>query len=194
MTGKMKSQNHQSVFCTWSYRNSLPHATRSHFKDLDYFIRILCSSAQSQLFLVAPYLSSPAMKTLRDSIAKSVQNGAWIRLVTGDLESAESLNRRAVRTLVSGREGSIIKSRLRVLTPTRGMPSLLHAKIILCDKRQGYLGSANFSQSAFDKNFELGVALGSSQVRGLERLLNYFESKNLLEDCTDSVLGNHMPS
>ena len=133
------------------------------------------------------------MKALRDSIAKSVQNGAWVRLVTGDLEAAQSLNSRAIRTLVSGREGSIIKSRLRVLTPTKGMPSLLHAKMTLCDKRQGYLGSANFSQNALDKNFELGVALGSPQVRGLERLLNYFESQNLLEDCTDSVLGIPMP-
>lgn len=189
MTDKMRGHTQQSVFCTWSYRDSLPQATRGHFRDLDYFIRVLCSSAESQLFLVAPYLSSSGMKSLKDSIAKSVQNGAWVRLVTGELEGDASLNKRAIRALVSGREGSIIKSRLRVLTPTKGMPALLHAKIILCDKREGYLGSANFSQSALDKNFELGVALGTTQVRALERLLNFFESQNLLEDSTDSVLG-----
>jgi phosphatidylserine/phosphatidylglycerophosphate/cardiolipin synthase-like enzyme len=134
-------------------------------------------------------LSEQQSENGRDSIAKSAQNGAWVRLVTGGLKEGESLNTHAIRALVTGREGALIKSRLRVLTPTKGMPSLLHAKIILCDKRQGYLGSANFSQSALDKNFEVGVALGSSQVRALERLLNFFESQNLLEDCTDAVFN-----
>ena len=38
------------------------------------------------------------------------------------------------------------------------LPDLIHAKIALSDSFAGYLGSANFSQSALEKNFELGVA------------------------------------
>jgi phosphatidylserine/phosphatidylglycerophosphate/cardiolipin synthase-like enzyme len=185
-----KFRPNNSVYCTWSYRNSFPPSTRSQFKDLDHFVRVLCSSARSQLFLVAPYLSAKGLKGLRTAIAKSVENGAWIRLVTSDVRDPAGDNYRAVRALVSGSIGQLIRPRLRVLAGTATMPELLHAKIIICDGTQGYLGSANLSQSAFDRNFEVGVALVSAQVRALERLLSFFESRGFLEDCTDEILAH----
>src|ERR1044071_568415 len=181
MTRGQRSTN--TIYCTWSYRSKLPPSTRSQFQDLDHFLRTLCSSARSQLFLVAPYLSPTGLKTLRNSIANSVQNGAWVRLITGDLTDEAGFNRRAIKALVSGEEGAIIRPRLRILAGSASMPELLHAKIILCDNTKGYLGSANLSQSALDKNFEVGVALASGQVRALERLFSVFEAQGLIEDC-----------
>ena len=128
------------------------------------------------------------MKSLRNSIAKSVQSGAWVRLITGDLSDEDGFNRRAIQALVSGDEGAIIRPRLRILSGSDSMPELLHAKIILCDNIQGYLGSANLSQSALNKNFEVGVALASGQVRSLERLFSFFEAQGFIEDCSENVL------
>jgi phosphatidylserine/phosphatidylglycerophosphate/cardiolipin synthase-like enzyme len=176
-----------ALFCTWTHRQSLPAALRSQLHDLDHFVRLLCSSATTNLFLVAPYLSSAGLEGLRAPIATSAQRGAWIRLVTGNLDHQNGANRRAVKTLVEGNEGALIHRRLRILTATEKLPALIHAKIILADQKQGYLGSANLSQSAMDRNFELGVALPPEQVRSLQSLLSFFEARGLITDSTERV-------
>lgn len=177
-----------TVYCTWSYRQSLPPSLRSKFQDLDHFVRTLCSSAKTHLLLVAPYLSPAGLSALRGPIAVSVVRGAWVRLLTGNLERPNGLNRRALRALVSGDDGAIVSNRLRILTGTETLPALIHAKIILSDQK-GYLGSANFSQGGMDSNFELGVALSKAQVVGLERLLAFFEAQGSIIDCTDMILS-----
>jgi phosphatidylserine/phosphatidylglycerophosphate/cardiolipin synthase-like enzyme len=174
----------EPLCCTWSYRKSLPPSLRGTLLELDHFVRALCSSAKSELILVAPYLSSAGLESLRAPIARSAQQGAWIRLVTGNLDRRNSLNQKALRTLIGGEDGAIIKGRLRVLTATEKLPALIHAKIILADQEHGYLGSANLSQSALDRNFEMGVALRPGQVRSLHSLLSLLEARGLVTECT----------
>lgn len=183
----MPATQTSALYCTWTYRQSLPPGLRSQLRDLDHFVRLLCSSAATQLFLVAPYLSSAGLDALRAPIATSAQRGAWIRLVTGNLDHRNRANRRALATLVEGSEGAIIRRQLRILTATDKLPALIHAKIILADGKQGYLGSANLSQSALDRNFELGVALQPAQVRSLHSLLSFFEAQGLIKDCTEEA-------
>jgi phosphatidylserine/phosphatidylglycerophosphate/cardiolipin synthase-like enzyme len=183
----MSHDKNNPVYCTWIYRESLPPATRDQFRDLDHFVRQLCSSATRQLFLVAPYLSCAGLESLRPAIATAAQNGAWIRLLTSDLNNNNGTNRRALNTLVYGNEGALIRNRLRILTATDKLPALIHAKIILVDHARGYLGSANLSQSALDQNFELGVALPENQVRSLESLLAYFEAQGLITDISEGL-------
>lgn len=171
-----------TLYCTWSYRKSLPPALRGALLELDHFVRALCSAATSELILVAPYLSSAGLESLRAPIARSAQQGAWIRLVTSDLDRRNSPNAKALRALVLGEDGEIIKRRLRVLTATDKLPVLIHAKIIIADQKQGYLGSANLSRSALDRNFELGVALSRAQVRSVDSLLSLLEARSLITD------------
>ncbi len=181
----MRATQNSGLFCTWAHRQTLPPGLRTQLGDLDHFVRLLCSSATANLFLVAPYLSSAGLEALRAPIATSAQRGAWIRLVTGNLDDRNGANRRAVQTLVEGPEGALIRTRLRVLTATDKLPALIHAKIVLADHKQGYLGSANLSQSAMDHNFELGVALPPEQVRSLQALLSFFEAQGLIADSTE---------
>jgi phosphatidylserine/phosphatidylglycerophosphate/cardiolipin synthase-like enzyme len=99
------------------------------------------------------------------------------------------LNRQALAALVAGEEGYVIQKRLRILTGTALLPDLIHAKIALSDSFAGYLGSANFSQSALEKNFELGVALDAPQVKSLASLFGFLESQGFITDCTAQILG-----
>jgi phosphatidylserine/phosphatidylglycerophosphate/cardiolipin synthase-like enzyme len=108
--------------------------------------------------------------------------------LTSDLEDPNSWNRKALATLIAEEDGAAIRNRLRVLTPTRNLPALVHAKIILVDHENGYLGSANLSQSAMESNFELGLSLSAEQVKALESLLTFFEAQNYINDCTTTVL------
>lgn len=186
----MAPRDGASLYCTWSYRESLPPALRAQFRDLDFFVRDLCSSATSSLILVAPYLSGPGMAALRGPIAASAQRGTWIRLVTSGLDDAEGQNRSALRILIEGDEGTVVKKRLRVLSATPALPHLIHAKIVLCDESCGYLGSANFSLSAMEKNFEVGVSLALPQAKSLASLVAVFEAQGLFCDRTNEALAN----
>ena len=177
-----------TIYCTWSHRSLLPPETRSRFRDLDQFVRILCSSATEQVIIVAPYLSPSGMKSLRASLATSAQRGAWIRLLTTDLKDRHGWNNKAIAALVQDEDGALIRSRLRILAPTKNLPAFIHAKMVLTDHRSGYLGSANFSQSAMDSNLEVGVSLAPIQVATLESLIALLEAQDYISDCTKSVL------
>lgn len=178
------------VYCTWLHRALLPPALHDRFRDLDHFVRDLASSATSRLVIVAPYLSPAGMNGLRDAMVVSAQRGAWIRLITDDLEDPEGWNRRALRTLFEGEGGMIVRKRIRILTKTQALPVLFHAKIVVVDQSRGYLGSANLSLSAMEKNFEVGLALAPNQAEALDGLVSFFESQGLLEDRTALVLPN----
>ncbi len=173
------------IYCTWSYRNLLPPTLRNQFRNLDHFIRELIVSARFRLLIVVPYLSPAGVNSLRSAMAVAAQNGVWIRVLTGDLNDAEGWNRRALREMVSGEEGILIRKRIRILTGTQALPILFHAKSIIVDGERGYLGSANLSFSGLSKNFEVGTALDASQAGALDSLMSFFEAQGFIEDRTE---------
>lgn len=175
------------LYCTWPHRSELPGNLRARFRDLDEYLRTLAASAQLRLVLVAPYLSEGGMRGLRAAIAVSAQRGAWIRLVTGDLDEKESLNRRAIASLLEGCDGLLIRNRLRVLRVSENLAGFFHAKFMLADGQRGYLGSANFSMNGLERNLELGTALGGEEARTLDELVTYLEATGDLEDYTDEI-------
>lgn len=176
------------LYCTWSHRETLPPGLRTRFRDLDHFLRELIASATSSLLIAAPYLSPAGMKALQPSIATAAQQGAWIRLVTGGLDDPSGWNCRAIRSLMSGEEGKIVRRRFRVLAARGETPVLLHAKVIVADGARAYLGSANISLGALEKNLELGVALEAAQAETLEQLVSFLEAQGLLVDRTHDVV------
>lgn len=178
------SNSASPIYCTWSHRESLPPALKSRFRDLDHFLREIIASATSRLLIAAPYLSPAGMAALQPSIATAAQQGAWIRLITGDLEDANGWNRRAIRSLLNGAEGEIIRRRFRVLAARGETPVLLHAKVIVADGTRAYLGSANISLGALERNLELGVALEPAQAQTLEQLVSFLEGQGLLSERT----------
>ncbi|MCB9719739.1 MAG: phospholipase D family protein [Candidatus Omnitrophica bacterium] len=178
------------VYCTWEHRKVLPIELNRNFRDLDHFIKQLLSSARSEIVLIIPYLTCDGIQIIKDSIYMSIQNGAWLKVITSDLDGEIRQNKKALRSLVSGEQGRRIRNRLRVLTGRRDLSILLHSKIIIVDSFCGYLGSANITFSAFQKNFEVGVSLSPKQSKSLEELIKYWESSGMLTDSTNSFLGD----
>ena len=180
--------NSKNIYCTWVHREVLPQDLRRKFKDLDHFIRSLLSSASESILIIAPYLTVDGINLVKDSLFASAEAGAWIKIVTGGLAEPKSQNRRALIELTTGDRGEKIRSRLRIVEGKGDLDILLHSKIIVIDTKMGYLGSANITFSAFEKNFEVGVALSRNQAISIERLVSYWESTALLCDCTKEVL------
>jgi phosphatidylserine/phosphatidylglycerophosphate/cardiolipin synthase-like enzyme len=54
-----------------------------------------------------------------------------------------------------------------------GQRASVHAKLIVADEATIYLGSANFTTAAFERNIEAGIHL-TNESRG-SRLINYFD-------------------
>jgi phosphatidylserine/phosphatidylglycerophosphate/cardiolipin synthase-like enzyme len=177
----------EHLYCTWAHRSGLPSNLRARFRDLDEFLRTLASSAHQRLVLVAPYLSEGGMIGLRSAIAVSAQRGAWVLLITSDLDECEALNRHAVSSLLEGSDGVLIRNRLRVLKVAKGLSGTFHAKFMLVDKQRGYLGSANFSLNGLERNFELGTALSEIEASTLDEMITYLEAAGELQDCTAEI-------
>ena len=74
-----------------------------------------------------------------------------------------------------------------MLTPATDVLPLLHAKIVVVDSAQGYLGSANLSRSALESNFEVGVTLSQIQASSIDALIGFFEAQGVLREVTQSV-------
>jgi phosphatidylserine/phosphatidylglycerophosphate/cardiolipin synthase-like enzyme len=178
-----------NLYCTWTHRSYFSTSLRTEFGDLDHFVAELLSTARERLLLVAPYLSTAGMKRLRGPLAAAAGTGAWIRLVTGDLDDSMTRNFQAINALVADSDGALIRSRLRVLCAATGSMGFIHAKLIVADRSRGYLGSANLSAGGLDRNFEVGVALGADQAVAIERLIDCLEAGGLISDVTRSVLS-----
>lgn len=177
------------IYLSYAHRRTLPPALRAEFRDLDQLMRTIAGSATDQLLLVAPYLSVIGAEHLQESIAMSAARGAAVKVVTGDITN-RGLNYRALQALGKGDAAATIKSRVRILTASELLPSFVHAKLIVADRRQGYLGSANLSGRAMDDNFEVGVRLTASQARSLDKLFVYLEAVGKLVDRTTEIWGD----
>jgi|SRR5579859_513299 len=168
------------LFCTWTYRASMPPSLRNALGDLDQLLRDVAASAKSSLIIVAPYLSASGIRGLMNSLAVAANAGATVRLITGDLDADQSRNRKAVRELLIGEFGGVIRPHLRVLTNSPTFPALLHAKLVIADGCRGYLGSANVSWHGMESNLEIGVELPAPQAGVLDALFAFLESSGAL--------------
>lgn len=176
------SLTQKPLCCTWTHRGLLPPSLKDQFGDLDQLIRETIISAKSRLLVVAPYVSAAGMNLLRESLAVAVANGAWIRVLTGDLDANGALNRKALETLFRGDGGARLRERVRVLVCSDRLPVLFHAKLVIADAERGYIGSANVSASAMGENFEIGCALGAKQAESMDKLVDFLEAKGFVVD------------
>ena len=119
----------------------------------------------------------------------SADRGAWIKIVTGNIGRESDQNKLAIRKLVEGEKGKVIRSRLRILIGNESPSILFHSKMIVVDSKSGYLGSANITFHAFERNFEVGVALSVDQSSSIEFLVAFWESSGMLLDSTAVIFS-----
>jgi phosphatidylserine/phosphatidylglycerophosphate/cardiolipin synthase-like enzyme len=178
MSGVLK----KSLCCTWSHRANLPASIKEKFGELDQVVKEVISAAKSRLLIVAPYISAGGLKLIREPLITAINNGAWVRVVTADLDANNHLNRKGFEALFQGDLGRKIRDRTRVLLCTDKMPVLFHAKIIVADSQLGYMGSANLSVSALADNFEIGSTLLPPEAEALDRLIDFLEAENFIKE------------
>lgn len=127
------------------------------------------NAAEETLYLVCPYWSEMGILGLMRHVTRERMDGLKVVVLTRPREALDTDNLRGVIALTEElrQRGAdiVVKSPLR---GKDGKAPLVHAKVIVRDGVQAYLGSANFSLSGMESSFEVGVLLTGPQASGLQ--------------------------
>ncbi len=118
----------------------------------DVFARLFASARRS-LKVFSPYVD-PTFTSLAQAAEVPIQIVTTLR--EGRMKSSPVLERFATTRPLA----------VRYLHESHARSQLfqLHAKMVLCDSRQAYIGSANFTDTSLHYNFELGVCVEDPEV------------------------------
>lgn len=164
---------HEECGLVWTIPSSLSLDGRSYHEAISEVIR----SAVHRVILVAPYLEREGIGMLEGELLGAVARGVEINILAHDTEDLGSLSSIALedfRRSVEETQGG----RLSVYSANTEN-FLLHSKIAVADGIRGVVGSANLTGNALEKNFELGVEIGSRNAGVLTDKIDHLLSSSL---------------
>ena len=130
----------------------------------------LIRSASDQLVLMSPFLSKRAYERLRPALHTAVANGASISLITNSLTYGdEDYNRDCAQAVLADDRLHDATRVYEYINDKTWMT--FHAKIVVADSNQAYLGTANLTHRGLGDNLELGVIFRDSTVSRLSELV-----------------------
>lgn len=110
----------------------------------------LINSAQSSLIIEAEEMQD---SNIEQAIASAAQRGVNVQVILPNPSSSPDPNATGIATIKAGGAQVRIDAQL-----------YMHAKIIVVDGKQAFVGSENISTYSLDKNRELGILLTDSSV------------------------------
>jgi phosphatidylserine/phosphatidylglycerophosphate/cardiolipin synthase-like enzyme len=129
----------------------------------------LIDRSVESLMLAAPFIDSPAVAFLRESIAASLRRGVRVHVLTSSGRGRE-LNH-LIHDACRSRNGRLVVTEVHTEMSSLGS----HAKVLLVDRTEAYVGSANLTAAGLGRHVEIGVELSGPQVEDLARLLDAVE-------------------
>lgn len=172
-------------------------------------------SASTEVWILSAYLV-PTME-LESAIERAEDRGAAVHILTNSIRSnnhisAHSAYRHHIERLVA-HEADLHELRVDasnratyMLDPVEDKALALHAKVMVIDRRQTFIGSANFDPRSLKLNTEMGLLIDSpglaEQVRALTAIdfdlrnawqLRLTDANELQWLSSDEVL-NHQPA
>ena len=144
--------------------------------------------AQDKLWLVAPYIEKSGFELMAPSLLAGLDRGLSIVVISQDLDRIDSWQSSSLEQF---RDLAEFWNRgLQLYVPARD-GDFVHAKIVLADRIQMVVGSANLTNGGFSDNVELGVVLGPRQCDMAERTLSLWIDTGLLK-CVVSTGGGNL--
>ena len=131
-------------------------------------IHELIDRAQEELIIVAPYWSQGGVSSLLRHVTRETMSEVRVRIMTQPRHKLNDFEREGVLQLRDAlfKKGATVQ----ILSPRQydGKTALLHAKTIVRDGVEAYLGSANFTANGVEQGFELGVRLEGGAARNIK--------------------------
>jgi hypothetical protein len=119
--------------------------------------------------LAAPFVDSAAVHHLHGSLMAAVRRGVAVHVLTSVGRGAEWAP--LVDDALGTPRCNLAVTELHTEISTLGS----HAKVLLVDRNEGYVGSANLTAAGLGRHVEIGVELSGPQVDELARLLDAVE-------------------
>jgi cardiolipin synthase len=129
----------------------------------------LISEATSEIQIVAYRIDAEAEEIL-DLLERAVRSGIRVTLVISDLQRQPSLIRR--RLLKLGAYGHTL-----VVDFARSGCGLLHAKVVVVDRKRAVVGSANLTAGGLGKNHEIAVLVEGETAWQIASLIDLMAEK-----------------
>lgn len=142
------------------------------------YIEGIVRKAEREVLLLAPFWDMP---TLINVLRCTSLRGMKPELVLLLVHIGNRLPR--VQRIADGISSNWKGKRIRIylhLAKPNDQASYPHAKCLVVDRTNGYLGSANFTGQGMKGHFELGVSLGSEASKTLGDLLEHLWSQTLI--------------
>lgn len=128
--------------------------------------RDLILHCERELLIVSPFVEREGVYALRGEFAEAARRGVAVKLLTRDSDSAKTFL--ALYDLfqifgdhLDSREFHVMA---RVNSEFYRQIESTHAKLIIVDRREAYLGSAEIRPNALHTNFEIGIRTTSPTI------------------------------
>lgn len=141
----------------------------------------LIKTAETHLWLVSPYLSEPAFERLRPALQTATDRGATISVLTRYLTYGSDdyeFNRDFARCILSDPQIAPQTTLYEYVNDETW--DTFHAKVVIADQKQAYLGTANVTGTGFMRNLELGVLFKNESVADLANVFNSLRDSHYL--------------
>lgn len=122
----------------------------------------LINNAQQELVVVTPYWSTQGVVSLLRHVTRATMSGVSVTVLTQPRHRMKNEEAEALRIFVDSLGNLHAKVTARCPQADGVYTPLLHAKAVIRDGIEAYIGSANFTASGVEQSFELGVHVGGS--------------------------------
>lgn len=158
----------------------IPHDLASRVDDIRNLILSLVTETTKTLTILSPYTTTSALNSILEPIYVRGDTGSIkirIYIDKNEQDAMDQINDIKKKMPIHINANSTFFYRGEGAEHN----DILHAKVLLSDSRQGYLGSANFTAQGFGNHFELGIKIDSVQTVSIERLLNELVTKGVFK-------------
>jgi phosphatidylserine/phosphatidylglycerophosphate/cardiolipin synthase-like enzyme len=131
----------------------------------------LVTQATRTLRLVAPFIDKTGLAFLADALAAATARGVRLEILvpTRSTHAADALDRLRMKIASDGDVRNLSVMHFRYDAPWA------HLKLLACDSKAAYIGSANVTGAGIaGSNLELGILVRGPAVAVVERVLDLF--------------------
>lgn len=137
---------------------------------LDELVRLL-TRARLDVIMIGPYWSETGIGTVVRRLAQADMTGVQVSILTRPRGHHGEEGLAALLTLHAALTAAGAACDIFAPPIAAGWTPLLHAKAVVVDQTEAYLGSANFTGNGWDTSVELGVALRGHRAAQLGQWL-----------------------
>lgn len=139
----------------------------------------LIKEAKQTIIIVNPYWSEQAVTSILQRLDKTSFDDISMSIYTRHLsvKDDEYKAMQAFKRYFKSKGAEIDIVMPRHHSKDNLFRPLIHAKVLICDKTKGYIGSANISKNGFLNSFEVGVIVEGNELIKVVKLITEIKTK-----------------